>query len=181
MTTLTKLEPKTAADRLKSGHSVLIDIREPDEYAREHIPGAISLPVSTLDEADLTLEAGKQAIFHCKSGMRTDSNCARLAEHVDGEAFMLDGGLDAWRSLGLPTAKDTKAPLEINRQVQITAGSLVLLGVILGWFVHPAAFGLPAFVGAGLMFAGISGWCGMASLLAVMPWNRRPATLSENA
>jgi rhodanese-related sulfurtransferase len=173
MTTLTKLNPKTAADRINSGQALLIDIREPDEYAREHIPGAISLPVSALDKADLTLEAGQQAIFHCKSGMRTDSNCTVLSQHVEGEAFMLDGGLDAWRALGLPTAKDEKAPLEINRQVQITAGSLVLLGVVLGWFVAPAFFGLSAFVGAGLMFAGISGWCGMGMLLQAMPWNRR--------
>lgn len=173
MTTLTKLTPNVAADRLKAGNAVLIDIREHDEYAREHIPGSISLPVSALDSADLKLEAGQNAIFHCKSGMRTDSNCAILAQHVDGEAFMLDGGLDAWRALGLPTAKDAKAPLEMNRQVQITAGSLILLGVLLGWFVSPAWFGLAAFVGAGLMFAGISGWCGMATLLQAMPWNRR--------
>ncbi|MEM9573336.1 MAG: rhodanese family protein [Pseudomonadota bacterium] len=173
MTTLTKLTPQVAADRLKSGKAVLVDIREPDEYAREHIPGSISLPVSALDEADLKLDAGQNAIFHCKSGMRTDSNCATLAQHVEGDAFMLEGGLDAWRALGLPTAKNSKTPLEINRQVQITAGSLILIGGLLGWFVAPAWFGLSVFVGAGLMFAGISGWCGMATLLQAMPWNRR--------
>lgn len=173
MTSLTKLTPKDTADRVKSGHAKLIDIREPDEYAREHIPGAISLPVSALNQSDLKLEAGHQAIFHCKSGMRTDSNCVALAQHVEGEAFMLEGGLDAWRSLGLPTAKDEKAPLEISRQVQITAGSLILLGVLLGWFVNSGWFALSGFIGAGLMFAGISGWCGMATLLQAMPWNKR--------
>lgn len=173
MTTLTKLNPADAANRIKSGDAILIDIREPDEYAREHIPGAKSLPISALDGSDLTLTAGQHAIFHCKSGMRTDSHCARLAQHVSGEAFMLEGGLDAWRASGLPTAKDENAPLEINRQVQITAGSLILIGVLLGWFVSPVLFGLSAFVGAGLMFAGISGWCGMATLLQAMPWNRR--------
>ena len=70
-------------------------------------------------------------------------------------------------------AVDSGQPIEIMRQVQITAGSLVLLGVILGTWVAPAFYGLSAFVGAGLMFAGISGWCGMAKILAVMPWNRR--------
>lgn len=175
MTTLSKLTPTDAAARIKAGDAVLIDIREPDEYAREHIPGAKSLPISSLDGSDLTLASGQHAIFHCKSGMRTDSNCARLAQHVRGEAFMLEGGLDAWRASGLPTAKDEKAPLEINRQVQITAGSLILIGVLLGWLVNPAFFGLSAFVGAGLMFAGISGWCGMATLLQAMPWNRRTA------
>ena len=173
MTTLTKLAPEVAADRLKSGKAVLVDIREPDEYAREHIPGSILLPVSALDEADLKLEAGQTAIFHCKSGMRTDSNCDILVQHVDGDVFMLEGGLNAWRAAGLPTAMNKKAPLEINRQVQITAGSLILIGVLLGWFAAPAWLGLSAFVGAGLMFAGISGWCGMATLLQAMPWNRR--------
>lgn len=173
MTSLTKLTLKDTAERVKSGHAVLIDIREPDEYAREHIPNAISLPVSTLGQADLKLDAGQQAIFHCKSGMRTDSNCIALAQHVEGEAFMLEGGLDAWRSLGLPTTKNKKAPIEINRQVQITAGSLILLGVLLGWFVNSTWFALSGFIGAGLTFAGISGWCGMATLLQAMPWNKR--------
>ncbi len=172
MTTLTKLAPNLAADRVKSGAAVLIDIRGPDEHAREHIPGAISLPISALASANLKLEPGQHAIFHCKSGMRTDANCVQLAAHVDGDAFMLEGGIDAWRALGLPVAKNAKAPLEIMRQVQITAGSLVLVGVLLGWFVNPAFYGLSAFIGAGLLFAGASGWCGMATLLQVMPWNR---------
>ena len=76
---------------------------------------------------------------------------------------------------GLPLFVDKRAPIPIMRQVQITAGSLVLLGAILGTWVAPAFYGLSAFVGAGLMFAGISGWCGMAKLLAFMPWNRRAA------
>jgi rhodanese-related sulfurtransferase len=173
MTTLTKLTPQDTANRIKMGEAVLVDVREPDEYAREHIPGAISLPISALNTAHLKIEADQQAIFHCKSGMRTDSNCAALSQKIDGEAYMLDGGLDAWRALGLPVAKDAKAPIAINRQVQMTAGGLVLLGVLLGWFVAPAWFGLSAFIGAGLFFAGASGWCGMATLLQTMPWNRR--------
>lgn len=173
MKKITKLDPTTSAARLEAGEAVLIDIREPDEYAREHIPGAISLPISVLDVAGLTLEAGRDAIFHCRSGRRTDENCALLAQHVEGDVLVMEGGLDAWRALGLPISKDVKAPLEMNRQVQITAGFLILLGVVLGWFIHPALFGLAAFVGVGLMFAGISGWCGMANLLAVMPWNAR--------
>lgn len=173
MTILKKLTPQDTADRIKSGIAVLVDIREPDEYAREHIPGAISLPISALSDAELRLDARQQAIFHCKSGMRTDSNCAALSQQIDGEAFMLEGGLDAWRALGLPIAKDVKAPIAINRQVQITAGGLILLGVLLGWTLSPTWFGLSAFVGAGLLFAGVSGWCGMATLLQAMPWNKR--------
>ena len=77
--------------------------------------------------------------------------------------------------VGLPTAVNKGAPLELMRQVQIAAGSLVLIGVLMGSMVHPGFFGLSAFVGAGLTFAGVSGWCGMARLLSVMPWNRAAA------
>jgi hypothetical protein len=72
----------------------------------------------------------------------------------------------------LPVLRDTGQPIEMQRQVQIAAGVLVLLGVVLGYFASPAFYGISAFVGAGLTFAGISGWCGMAQLLALMPWNR---------
>lgn len=173
MTTLKKLDANIVADRVKNGEALLIDIREGDEYAREHIPGAVSMPVSSLHDAKIKIEPNQHAIFHCKSGMRTDANCTQLSDLIDGEAYMLDGGLDAWRKADLPITTDAGAPMPMNRQVQITAGGLVLLGVILGWLVNPALFGIAAFVGAGLMFAGLSGWCGMAHLLAVMPWNRR--------
>jgi len=89
--------------------------------------------------------------------------------------YLLDGGLDAWRKANLPVEEDRSQPLEIMRQVQIAAGSLVLIGVLLGLTVAPGWFGLSGFVGAGLVFAGTTGWCGMAHLLSIMPWNRRAA------
>jgi rhodanese-related sulfurtransferase len=106
--------------------------------------------------------------------MRTGANCDRLAAAVDGQAYVLEGGVDAWAAAGLPVSEDRKAPLEIMRQVQIAAGSLVLVGVGLGFALHPAFFGISAFVGAGLAFAGATGFCGMARMLAAMPWNRQP-------
>jgi rhodanese-related sulfurtransferase len=175
MSTLTKIDPKSVAEGLKSGRFHLIDIREADEFAREHIPGAVSLPLSGVEQADVKLEAGRTAVFHCKSGMRTEANCAALSARVDGDALLLEGGLDAWKKAGLPVKDNANAPLPMNRQVQITAGLLVLTGVALGALVHPAGYGLAAFVGAGLTFAGVSGWCGMANVLAVMPWNKAPA------
>lgn len=172
MSTLTKIDPKTVAEGLKSGRFHLIDIREPDEFAREHINGAVSIPLSRVEQADVKLEAGRTAVFHCKSGMRTEANCAKLSGRVAGDALILEGGLDAWKKAGLPVKENAKAPLPMNRQVQITAGALVLAGALAGTFLHPAGYGVSGFVGAGLMFAGISGWCGMANVLAVMPWNR---------
>ena len=104
--------------------------------------------------------------------MRTAGACDRLAARVHGDAFVLDGGLDAWAKAGLPVATNADAPMEIMRQVQIAAGMLVLIGVILGFLVAPAWFGLAGFVGAGLTFAGVTGFCGMARLLMLAPWNR---------
>ncbi|AHE52707.1 rhodanese-like domain-containing protein [Sphingomonas sanxanigenens] len=151
----------------------LVDIRGADEHARERIPGAVNVPIDRID--DLPRD-GRPVVFHCKSGMRTAANAARLAAAAAGApAYIMSGGIDAWRDAGQATVVDRSQPLEIMRQVQIAAGALVLAGVLLGLLVAPAFFGLAAFVGAGLMFAGLTGWCGMANLLRVMPWNRRAA------
>lgn len=161
----------TEALRLVSQGAKLIDIRGADEFARTRLPGAENLPLDTLD----TVAHDGPVVFHCKSGMRTAANADRLAIAAPGEVFLVESGLEGWRKAGLPVEETKGTPLEIMRQVQIAAGLLVLGGVILGLTVAPAWLGLSAFVGAGLTFAGLSGWCGMANLLAIMPWNRRPA------
>lgn len=153
-----------------------MDVREPDEHARERIPGAQSLPLSQLREVELTVAAGQPVLFHCRSGARTTGNADRLAEKAgDWEAFILEGGLDAWKKAGLPVAMDRRQPLELMRQVQIVAGSMVVVGVILGVAVSPLFYGLSVFVGVGLVFAGVTGTCGLASVLRMMPWNRPTA------
>lgn len=162
------------AHRLLDDGALLIDIREADEHAREKIPGARHLPLSKLDEADLAVHQGKPVIFHCKSGVRTMANAPRLAGKLaeSCEAFIVEGGLDAWRKAGLPVATDRKQPLELQRQVQIGAGSLALAGTLLGLSVSPWFFVVPGFVGAGLITAGVTGFCGMARILMRAPWNR---------
>lgn len=170
--TLKLLSPADTRLAMDGGARV-VDIRGADEHARERIPGAINLPLERL--ADLPCD-GRPVVFHCRSGMRTSANAAQLAAAAGaGPAFILDGGIDAWRGAGHPTIADRSQPIEIMRQVQITAGALVLIGVVLGLFVAPGFFGLSAFVGGGLVFAGTTGWCGMANLLRIMPWNRRAA------
>lgn len=169
MTTAT-ISPEEAQRRIAAG-AVLIDIRDPDEYARAHIPCARNVPMSRIER----IEGAPEVIFHCRSGMRTAANAQTLAACADAPVYLMEGGLDAWQKAGLECNVDRKAPLEIIRQVQIGAGSLVLLGVLLGFLVSPVLFGLAAFVGAGLVFAGVSGFCGMARVLARMPWNRRAA------
>lgn len=169
---LIALTPEIVDQRLTHGNALLIDIREDDEFARRHIPGALSRPLSRFEASPLPPMEGIDVIFTCRSGVRTSANAARLAGQVGGNAYVLDGGLDAWARTGLPVLANRKAPLELMRQVQIVAGALVLAGVVLGLMVSPLFFGLAGFVGAGLAFAGISGFCGMARLLALLPWNR---------
>ena len=173
MTELRTITPARAAEMIKQG-AVLIDIREADEHAREHIPGARHHALSRID-ADSPVRPGDDVlVFHCRSGARTTGNAAKLTAASGGcQAYVLEGGLDAWKKAGLPVALDRRQPIDLMRQVQIGAGSLVLIGVLLGAFVAPGFYALSGFVGTGLLFAGVSGFCGMAHLLALMPWNRR--------
>uniref|UniRef100_UPI003F66B271 rhodanese family protein n=1 Tax=Escherichia coli TaxID=562 RepID=UPI003F66B271 len=111
----------------------------------------------------------------CNSaGKRTSNNADKLAAiAAPAEIFLLEDGIDGWKKAGLPVAVNKSQPLPLMRQVQIAAGGLILIGVILGYTVNSGFFLLSGFVGAGLMFAGISGFCGMARLLDKMPWNQR--------
>jgi len=168
---MTQMTPQDVAAGLSARKITLIDIREVDEYAREHIKGALHLPISALDKGGIELEVGKQVVFHCRSGNRTDVNCAQLDVQVAGKAILMSGGLNAWKAANLPTVTDKAAPIEINRQVQISAGLLTILGVILGFAIHPGMFALSAFIGAGLTFSGLSGTCAMGKVLKLMPWN----------
>jgi rhodanese-related sulfurtransferase len=176
MTAILKLlQPNEAAELLATRSAVLLDIREADEFARRHVKGALSRPLSQFEQEPQGLDPARKVIFICRSGMRTAANAERLKRGAGGAAYILEGGLDAWAAAGLPVEEDRKAPLEVMRQVQIAAGLLVLLGVGLGITVSPAFLSLSAFVGAGLTVAGATGFCGMARLFALMPWNRRLA------
>ena len=170
---LPKISPIEARRLLDRG-AILVDIREADEHAREKIAGARHLPLSRLDKADLALHDGSPVIFHCRSGARTAEHAPRLAQKTGEtcEAFIIEGGLDAWRKAGLPVVTDRRQPIELLRQVQIGAGSLAFFGTMLGLLVSPWFFVVPAFVGAGLMMAGVTGFCGMARILMCAPWNR---------
>ena len=174
---LNTITPDEAARLLREGGATLVDVREADEHARERIPGARNLPLSRLEEAELAVHQGKPVLFHCRSGARTAGNADRLAAKAGlCEAYVVEGGLDAWKRAGLPVAEDRRQPIELMRQVQIAAGSMVVLGVLLGAFVTPGFYILSGFVGAGLVFAGVTGTCGLARVLRMMPWNRRAAS-----
>lgn len=176
MTAMIPISPERAVALMRDG-AVLIDIRERDEYARERIDGARHHAVSILDRDHPARPGDQVLIFHCRSGARTTQNASRIANGTpsDIETYILQGGIDAWKKAGLPVTIDRTAPIPVMRQVQIAAGSLVVLGAILGATVAPAFYLLSGFVGAGLVFAGTTGFCGMARVLEMMPWNRGAA------
>lgn len=172
-TMLKLISTRDAAKLLREGKAMLVDVREAEEHARERIPGATCLPLSSLDEAALEAEDDTTILFHCRSGARTTGSSSRLAA-ISGmrQAFAIQGGLEAWRRAGLSVIQDREQPIELKRQVQIAAGSMVVLGVLLGVFVAPGFLLLASFVGGGLVVAGITGTCGLARVLRLMPWNR---------
>ncbi len=158
------------AEQLGRQCVAVIDVREPMEYASGHIAGSLNIPLSRLHRADLPQGP---LVLVCQSGNRSAKGLQTLLHRGHGQAIAeLQGGLPTWQQAGLPVRKLANAPLPLMRQVQIAAGSLILLGLILSHAVAPAWIVLTWFVGAGLVFAGVSGFCGMARLLAVMPWNR---------
>ena len=164
------ITPAEAMQKMEAG-ALLVDIRGTDEHARERVPAAKNVPLDQLAGHDLGADT---VIYHCKSGMRTQQAADQLAACAGTrDCYIVEGGLGAWEKAGLPVEKVKGAPMEMQRQVMIAAGSLVLLGTLLSLLVAPAFIWLAVFVGAGLTFAGVSGSCGMAMLLAKMPWNRR--------
>ncbi len=168
--TIRSIDPKEAK-RLVDGGALLVDVREPDEHARERIHGALLAPLSHFPTT-LVRQDGQPVVFHCRSGSRTAAAAGQLAAATDGTGYILRGGLAAWKAEGLPVIRDQRRPIELMRQVQIAAGSLVLTGIGLGALIHPVFYALSGFVGAGLVFAGATGTCGMARLLSFAPWNR---------
>jgi len=148
----------------------LIDIRSEGEFRHEHIDGAINVSVDKLAEIETT--ADDSLVFNCMSGLRT-KQCEDIFKNLEAKhIYILEGGLIAWKKASFATKKDKKAPLPIMRQVQIVAGSIILLFVILS-FAYSKYFAIVSgFMGAGLLFAGLTGTCGLASVFMLLPYNR---------
>jgi rhodanese-related sulfurtransferase len=158
---------------LERREALLIDVREPSEYAAEHIPDAQLLPLSTFDPARVPQEAGKKVVLHCVMGKRSEQAGQKLLDAGFTTVYNFRGGVQAWKDAGYATARGPKASLSLQRQVHIVSGSLVLLGTLLGVLGSPWFLLLSAAVGVGLVYAGVSGTCGMATLLARLPYNQR--------
>ncbi len=153
----------------------LIDVRTPAEYREVHIDFARLVPLESLDPrtviAGRSSKADEPLYVVCRSGARARRACEMIVERGGANVVVLEGGTLAWEKAGLAVVRGKKT-VSLERQVRIAAGSLVLIGSLLGACVHPAFIGIAAFVGAGLIFAGVTDRCGMALLLARMPWNQ---------
>lgn len=156
---------------------LLLDVRTPAEFEEVHAPGAVLHPLTELNPEHVRqLAAGKRAcVLICRSGGRARQAAEKLAASGLTGLQVMTGGMQAWESEGLPVNRGQKT-ISLERQVRIAAGALVFIGSILGYAVNPAWIALSAFVGAGLVFAGVTDTCGMAMVLARMPWNSRKPT-----
>lgn len=172
---------KISAERLaepgKLSHYRLVDVRTSNEFADEHIDGSIHMPLDQLDTARLKTttdkaDSQKTVVVVCQSGVRAEQAATMLQQTYSGEILVAEGGLNALKQAGIATVGEKCGVISLQRQVQIVAGSLVLIGVLLGAVVNSGFLLLSGFVGAGLVFSGVTGTCGMASLLLKMPWNR---------
>lgn len=171
---------RVSAGEVAGVDALLLDVRTPAEFGGAHIEGSVLHPITELDAGEVArLAAGKEAcIVICKSGMRAGRAAEKLAAAGVRGVRVLDGGVDAWEAAGLPLRRGVKV-MSLERQVRIAAGALVFAGAVLGYFVSPAWIALSGFVGAGLVFAGITDTCGMGLLIARMPWNTRAIRASS--
>lgn len=164
---------ETLKQWLEQKQVILVDVREPSEHAAERIYGAKLVPLSQFDVSQIPLESDKTIVLHCQSGNRSAQAANKLLTTGAETVIHLEGGLNAWKLSGYSIQADKNAPISMFRQVQIVAGSLVFIGTLLGVFVSPTFLFLSGFVGAGLVFAGVSNTCAMAALLAKLPYNQQ--------
>ncbi|MES2792918.1 MAG: rhodanese-like domain-containing protein [Planctomycetota bacterium] len=170
------ISPAALNELSKSGKKIdLIDVRTPVEFREIHVEFARNVPLDQLDPNAViqarTGSANEPLYVVCRSGSRGQQACDQFQKAGFTNVVNVEGGTLACEKAGVAVVRGQKA-ISLERQVRIAAGSLVLTGVILAYLVHPYLIGISAFVGAGLVFAGITDTCGMGMILARMPWNQ---------
>lgn len=169
----------TAAElrnHILAGHRIdLVDVRTPVEFQEIHVDIARNQPLERLDpkaiQAARNGKAREPLYIICRSGKRGEQACEKFMAAGFENVINIAGGTNACTEVGIPVVRGKKA-ISLERQVRIAAGAMVFTGAALGFFVHPYWMGLSAFVGAGLIFAGVTDTCGMGMMLARMPWNQ---------
>jgi rhodanese-related sulfurtransferase len=156
----------------------ILDVRTAAEVQSEALPGCIHIPLHELTPERLQAEleargkTGDTLYLMCQSGRRAESAAQQLRGRIEAPLCVVEGGMNAVKQCNLPLQQSGRKVMSLERQVRIAAGSLVMIGVALGFLVNPGFFWLSGFVGAGLTFAGITDTCAMGMLIARMPWNK---------
>lgn len=177
-TTLTaesSIPPISAADvHQKRVEALLLDVRPPAEFEEAHIDGSVLMPLGDFNPEEVKrLATGRSAcVLICRSGSRSRQAAEKLKTIGLPSLHVLAGGVLAWDAAGLPLDRGASKVISLERQVRIAAGAIVVVGVVLAQIVHPLFMGLSAFVGCGLIFAGLTDRCGMGMLIAKAPWNQ---------
>ncbi len=171
------ITPQQLHEQLQGKDSLfLLDVRTPAEYEAVHVPGTTLFPLDRITAQTLAVESpfpkDQPLYLFCHSGGRAQIAAERLEQLGYGSCSVVEGGTAAWIQAGFPVNRGTQKTISLERQVRIAAGTVVLSGVLLSLFIHPLFIVLSGFVGAGLIFAGLTDWCGMGLLLAQMPWNQ---------
>lgn len=170
---MSKLSPNVVNEKLANDKEKVcfVDVRSEDEFKSGHVPGATCVPLDRIECGTADLPKDKLVILSCQSGRRSARAHELLRARGYDNLVEMEGGFSAWAAHGLPVNRIRHA-IPVIRQVLLTAGILVFVASVLGLAVSPAFLAIPIFMGAGLAFAGATGWCGLAFVLERMPWNR---------
>ena len=168
---MSKIKHQELRNRVSEGeHLQIVDVRSPGEYAAGHIPGAINVPMDQIEARLADIHPTRPVVLVCQSGGRAEISRGLLEGRLS--ALVLEGGTKAWADAGCPVVTSTRTRWSLERQVRLMAGFLVFLGIALSLVVHPGWLALSGFVSLGLMFAGLTDLCPMASAFSCMPWNK---------
>jgi rhodanese-related sulfurtransferase len=170
-----EVDVATAHRMFGEAGTVMVDVREADEHARERIVGSRLIPLSSLTAKEIQELGARRVLLHCRGGRRSLDAATRCAGLASGGVQVLSvaGGIEAWKKAGLGTQTNASRPrMSVMQQTQLTIGVMVATGTALGYLVHPGFLALPALMGCGLIFAGATGTCGLAAVLGKAPWNR---------
>lgn len=172
---MSTITPQQAKKSLDENKGIIIDVREPIEISACSISKSIEAPLSQGAVLESLSDENIDIIVMCQSGSRSKRACKLIEkQHPNYKVYILSGGINAWEAAGLPVNKKKTSILSLERQVQLTVGTFIFVTAMLGYFFAPVFTLFSAFLGAGLIFSGLSGTCGLAIILAKMPWNKLP-------
>lgn len=181
-TTVPTVTPADAQRLVTQNAALIVDVREPDEHRREHVAGAALFPSSVFSVTGFpAAEPGRQTLVMCRSGGRARKVAEALWASGRGDVRVIEGGITGWAKAGLPVERDVSAPLPLMRQVMIAVGTMLLALTALAAWVSPWFLAAIGAVAAGLLFAGVTGICALATVLSKMPWNRAPLAKKAQA